>query len=52
MAIQEHAVFPQIQTRLNEMAEEQKSDNAFMSKEDAALAKSVRLDELERKTKE
>jgi len=50
-AIREQCIFPQVQTRVNELQEEQKTDVSFRRKEEETLAKEVRLDDLERNLK-
>ena len=50
-AIREQQVFPQVQVRLSELERDQGEDEAFRRKEDEALAKNVKIDDLQRQVK-
>ena len=44
-------MFPQVQVRLSELERDQGEDEAFRRKEDEALAKNVKIDDLQRQVK-
>ena len=50
-AIREQQVFPQVQVRLSELERDQSEDEAFQRKQDEVLAKSVKIDDLQRQVK-